>query len=71
MVHAAAGVRFLSLCIKFQGLSTLLSVAVCPFVAGWHPGCGQAVFCPLVCQLMEVVVVPRFGLLGGAPSAGV
>lgn len=36
MVHAAAGVRFLSLCIKFQGLSTLLSMAVCPFV--WLDG---------------------------------
>lgn len=41
------------------------------WLAGWHPGCGQAAFCPPVCQLTDVAVVPRFWLWGGAPSAGV
>ena len=70
MPHVVAGVCFLSLRTMFQGSSRCWAWWCAP-LAGWHSGCGQAVFCPPVCQLTDVAVVPRFWLLGGAPSAGV
>ena len=61
MLHVVAGVCFLSLCTMFQGSSRCWAWWCAP-LAGWHSGCRQAVFCPPVCQLTDVAVVPRFWL---------